>query len=56
MQNNERRKRKRKPTSNGRFLNSSLTYELGLVRLAIEAEKEFKSEFSRKESDQKLVK
>jgi hypothetical protein len=40
-QNIIRRKRKRKATSEGRFLNSTVAYELGLVRLALEAEREF---------------
>ena len=40
-QTSTRRKRKRKATSEGRFLNSTVAYELGLVRIAIEAEREF---------------
>ena len=40
-QTTTRRKRKRKATSEGRFLNSTVAYELGLVRLALEAEREF---------------
>lgn len=54
MQTSERRKRKRKPTSNGRFLGSQVAYELGLVKLAIETEKEFKSEHARKELEKKI--
>lgn len=44
---NIRRKRKRKPTSEGRFINSSVAYELGLVRLALEAEREFLKEHAK---------
>jgi hypothetical protein len=55
MHTNERRKRKRKPTLNGRFLGSSIAYELGLVKMAIEVEKEFKSENARKELEKKLT-
>ncbi len=40
-QTSTRRKRKRKATSEGRFLNSTIAYELGLVKLALEAEREF---------------
>ena len=36
-----RRKRKRKPTSGGRFQGSLVAYEMGLVRMAIEVQKEF---------------
>ncbi len=41
MNDTARRKRKRKPTLNGRFINSSMAYELSLVKLAIEAQSEF---------------
>jgi hypothetical protein len=54
MLTNERRKRKRKPTSNGRFIGSSIAYELGLVKMAIEAEKEFRSEYARKELEKRF--
>jgi len=36
-----RRKRKRKPTSSGRFLGSAVAYEIGLVRMAIDVQREF---------------
>jgi hypothetical protein len=44
----ERRRRKRKPTSNGRFASSPLAYELGLVRMALQVEREFLIEQNRK--------
>lgn len=44
----ERRRRKRKPTSNGRFSGSPLAYELGLVRMALQVEREFLIEQNRK--------
>lgn len=49
----ERRKRKRKPTSNGRFIGSQLAYELGLVRIAIQVEREFKAQNSRQDFEKK---
>jgi hypothetical protein len=36
-----RRKRKRKPTSSGRFVGSTVAYEIGLVRMAIDVQREF---------------
>lgn len=41
MNSESRRKRRRKPTLGGRFQGSLVAYEMGLVRLAIEAQKEF---------------
>ncbi len=41
MSSEIRRKRKRKPTSGGRFQGSNVAYEMGLVRMAIEVQKEF---------------
>ena len=41
MNQNLRRKRKRKPTSSGRFIGSPVAYEIGLVRMAIEVQRDF---------------
>ncbi|HMO16604.1 MAG TPA: hypothetical protein PKA63_02250 [Oligoflexia bacterium] len=49
----DRRRRKRKPTSNGRFNSSQLAYELGLVRMALQVEREFLSEHNRKNMDKR---
>ena len=53
MQKNlNRRKRRRKPTLTPRFGSSSLVLEIGLVRMALEAQREFeKQEYQRRNRD-----
>lgn len=41
QKNHNRRKRRRKPTLTPRFGSSSLALEIGLVRMALEAQREF---------------
>ena len=39
--NNNRRRRRRKPTLTPRFGQSSLALEIGLIRMALEAQREY---------------
>lgn len=52
MNSESRRKRKRKPTLGGRFQGSLVAYEMGLVRLAIEAQKEFEIAHKRESKEE----
>lgn len=54
MNLDSRRKRKRKPTLGGRFQGSQVAYEMGLVRLAIEVQKEFIASELKVRKDQKI--
>lgn len=47
--NNTRRKRRRKPTMTPRFGPSSVALEIGLLRLALEAQRDFEREESKRE-------
>lgn len=47
--NNARRKRRRKPTLTPRFGSSTIALEIGLIRLALEAQREFE----KKEEEEK---
>ena len=47
--NTPRRKRKRKPTLGGRFSNSSLALEIGLIRMTIDLQRELERKEQQKE-------
>ena len=51
--NNARRKRRRKPTVTPRFGSSSIALEIGLLRMALDAQREFEKKEEEKRSENK---
>ena len=50
---NTRRKRRRKPTLTPRFGSSTIALEIGLIRLALEAQREFEKKEEEEKREEK---